>query len=184
MPTATEGAQGARPALPPQPQEAPLPPALALPTAERRHLTVLCCDLVGSTALAGRLDPEEYCEVIHTYHQTCAAVVRRFDGTIAQYQGDRVLVYFGYPAAHEDDAQRAVWAELALLEALETLPSPAPLLGEPLAMRLGVHTGLVVVSEVGAGGRQELLALGEAPTIATRLQQLAAPNTLVLSAAT
>ena len=91
------------------------------PEAERRRLTVLFCDLVDSTRLAGRLDPEDFREVVRAYHQTCAAVIQRFDGYIAQYLGDGVLVYFGYPVAHEDDAQRAVWTGLGLLEAMDPL---------------------------------------------------------------
>jgi class 3 adenylate cyclase/predicted ATPase len=164
--------------------EAPLP-ALAPAAAERRHLTVLFCDLVGSMALAGRLDPEAYHEVVRAYHQTCAEVVQRFDGYVAQYLGDGVLVYFGYPVAHDDDAPRAIRAGLALLDAVATRP-PHPALppGERLAVRLGVHTGLVVVSDIGAGARPEPLALGETPNLAARLQGIAAPNTLVISAAT
>src|SRR5215471_2987699 len=168
-----------------QPEVVPLTPALPLPEAERRHLTVLFCDLVDSTALAGRLDPEDYREVVHAYHQICAEVMQRFDGYLAQYLGDGVLVYFGYPVAHEDDAQRAVWAGLGLLEAFTSLsPHPALPPGDQVAVRLGVHTGLAVVGDVGAGTRHEPLALGETPNIAARLQHLAVPNTLVISAAT
>ena len=163
----------------------PLTPALPPPEAERRHLTVLFCDLVGSTALTGRLDPEDYREVVRAYHQICAEVLQRFDGYVAQYLGDGVLGYFGYPVAHEDDAQRAVRAGLGLLDALAPLLThPALPPGEPVAVRLGVHTGLVVMGDVGAGARHEPLALGETPNIAARLQHLAAPNTLVISAAT
>jgi class 3 adenylate cyclase/predicted ATPase len=163
----------------------PLTHALPLPEAERRHLTILFCDLVGSTALTGRLDPEDYREVVRTYHQTCAEVLQRFDGYVAQYLGDGVLGYFGYPVAHEDDAQRAVRAGLDLLDALAPLLThPALPPGEQVAVRLGVHTGLVVMGEVGAGAHHEPLALGETPNIAARLQHLATPNTLVISAAT
>jgi class 3 adenylate cyclase len=173
-------------AMPPHHEGETHPPALSPQTAERRHLTVLCCDLVGLTALAGRLDPEEYSEVVRAYHQTCAEVVQRFDGYIAQYLGDGVLGYFGYPMAHEDDAQRAVRAGLDLLDALAALNThPALPPGEQVAVRLGVHTGLVVVGEVGTSPRQhEPLALGETPNIAARLQHLAEPNALVISAAT
>jgi class 3 adenylate cyclase/predicted ATPase/tRNA A37 threonylcarbamoyladenosine biosynthesis protein TsaE len=161
------------------------PTALSPPAAERRHLTVLCCDLAGAMALAERPDPEEYREVLHAYHQTCTEVMQRFDGYVAQYLGNGVLVYFGYPVAHEDDAQRAIRAGLALLEALATrTPHLALPPGKPLAVRLGVHTGLVVVGDVGVGTRHEPLALGETPNIALRLPALAAPNTLVISAAT
>src|SRR4029077_2390050 len=155
------------------------------PMAERRHLTVMFCDLVDSTRLAGHLDPEDLRTVMQAYHQTCAAVIHRFDGYIAQYLGDGLLVYFGYPLAHEDDAQRAVRAGLGILHALDPLNARLPLPpGDRLAVRLGIHTGLVVVGEVGAGARQEPLALGETPTLAARLQGLAAPNTLVISATT
>jgi class 3 adenylate cyclase len=112
-------------------------------------------------------------------------VIQRFDGYLAQYLGDGVLVYFGYPVAHEDDAQRAVRTGLGLLEAIEPLNTRLALSPEDrVAVRLGVHTGVVVVGDVGAGARQEPLALGETPNIAARLQALAAPNTLVISAAT
>src|SRR5215510_5304745 len=166
-------------------QETPPSAESARPVAERRQLTVLFCDLVDSTALSTQLDPEELREVVRAYQRVCAEVIQRFEGYVAQYLGDGVLVYFGYPMAHEDDAQRAVRAGLALLETCATLAThPALPLGEQLAVRLGVHTGLVVVGDVGAGARHEQLALGETPNIAARLQHLAEPNTLVLSTAT
>src|SRR3989441_2875591 len=170
----------------PVPVAAPqLPETLPPPEAERRHLTVLFCDLVDSTTLAGHLDPEDLREVVRAYHQTCAAVIRQFDGYLAQYLGDGVLVYFGYPLAHEDDAQRAVRTGLGMLQAMAPLNTRLTLPpGDRLAVRLGIHTGLVVVGEVGEGARQEPLALGETPNLAARLQGLAAPNTLVISAAT
>jgi class 3 adenylate cyclase len=153
--------------------------------AERRQLTVLFCDLVGSTALAARLDPEELREVVRAYQAACAEVIGRFEGHIAQYLGDGLLVYFGYPLAHEDDAQRAVRAGLGMLEALEQLNMRlARECGIRLAVRLGIHTGLVVVGEMGAGARYEQLALGETPNLAARLQGLAAPDTVVISATT
>jgi class 3 adenylate cyclase len=158
---------------------------LPLPEAERRRLTVLFCDLVGSTTLAGHLDPEDYREIVRAYHQTCAEVIHRFDGYIAQYLGDGVLGYFGYPVAHEDDAQRAVWTRLGMLDAIDPLNTRLALPPEDqVAVRLGVHTGLVVVGDIGEGARHEPLALGETPNIAARLQHLAAPNTLVISATT
>jgi class 3 adenylate cyclase len=163
------------------------PPSVALtsPEAERRRLTVLFCDLVNSTTLAGHLDPEDYREVVRAYHQACTAVIHQYDGYIAQYLGDGLLVYFGYPVAHEDDAQRAVRAGLGMLRALAPLNTRLPLSPKDrLAVRLGIHTGLVVVGEVGEGARHEPLALGETPNLAARLQGLAAPNTLVISAAT
>ena len=153
--------------------------------AERRQLTVLFCDLVDSTVLASQLDPEDLRAVVRAYQDTCARVIARFEGHIAQYLGDGLLVYFGYPLAHEDDAQRAVRAGLGIVEALGQLNTQlAHERGVQLAVRLGVHTGLVVVGEVGGGTRQEQLALGETPNLAARLQGLAAPNTLVISAAT
>jgi class 3 adenylate cyclase/predicted ATPase len=161
------------------------PPEPHPPEAERRQLTVLFCDLVDSTVLASQLDPEEWREVVRAYQETCAKVIARFEGHIAQYLGDGLLVYFGYPLAHEDDAQRAVRAGLGMIEALGQLNTRlAREQGVHLAVRLGIHTGLVVVGEVGGGTRQEQLALGETPNLAARLQGLAAPNTLVVSAAT
>ena len=164
---------------------APSPAASAPPEAERRQLTVLFCDLVDSTVLASQLDPEDLREVVRAYQDTCAKVIARFEGHIAQYLGDGLLVYFGYPLAHEDDAQRAVRAGLGMLEALEQLPTRLkPEWGVQLAVRLGIHTGLVVVGDVGGSARQEQLALGETPNLAARLQGIAAPNTLVISATT
>src|SRR6266568_2183304 len=155
------------------------------PEAERRQLTVLFCDLVDSTVLASQLDPEDLREVVRAYQETCTKVIARFEGHIAQYLGDGLLVYFGYPLAHEDDAQRAVRAGLGIIEAMGQLhPSLGPEREVHLAVRLGIHTGLVVVGEVGGGARQEQLALGETPNVAARLQGIAAPNTVVISAAT
>jgi len=127
------------------------------PDAERRQLTVLFCDLVDSTALARQLDPEDLREVVRAYQATCAKVIARFEGHIAQYLGDGLLVYFGYPLAHEDDAQRAVRAGLGIVEAVGQLNTRlARERGVHLAVRLGIHTGLVVVGEVGGGTRQEI----------------------------
>jgi len=152
--------------------------------AERRQLTVLFCDLVDSTALAGQLDPEDLREVIQAYHAACAQVIQHFDGHIAQYLGDGLLVYFGYPWAHEDDAHRAVRAGLGMVAALGMLNTRmAQEHAIRLAVRVGIHTGLVVVGAMG-GARQEQLALGDTPNIAARLQSLALPDTVVLSAAT
>jgi class 3 adenylate cyclase len=146
---------------------------------------VLFCDLVDSTVLAGQLDPEEWREVVRAYQETCAKVIARYEGHIAQYLGDGLLVYFGYPQAHEDDAPRAVRAGLGMVEAMGQLNARlAQERGVQLAVRLGCHTGLVVVGDVGEGTRQEQLALGETPNVAARLQGLAAPNTVVISAAT
>jgi TOMM system kinase/cyclase fusion protein len=158
--------------------------ALPSPAAERRPLTVLFCDLVGSTALSRRLDPEDYRAVVRAYQAVCAEVIQRFDGHIAQYLGDGLLVYFGYPQAHEDDAQRAVRAGLGAIAAVEGLhPRLEQEYGVRLAIRVGIHTGLVVVGEIGAAGRREQLALGETPNVAARLEGLAAPGTVAISAA-
>jgi class 3 adenylate cyclase/tetratricopeptide (TPR) repeat protein len=182
---------GLQPGAPPDTSDAqrkpssPAPTAPALPDAERRQLTVLFCDLVDSTALASRLDPEDLRIVVQAYQATCAEVIQRFDGHIAQHLGDGLPVYFGYPQAHEDDVRRAVQSGLGMVEALRTLNTRLePAHGVRLAVRLGIHTGLVVVGAIGSGGRQEQLALGEPPNIAARLQGLAAPDTVVISAAT
>src|SRR5262249_19873607 len=152
---------------------------------ERRQLTVMFCDVVGSTALSEQLDPEEWREVVRAYHQISAEVIGRCEGHVAQHLGDGQLVYFGYPAAHEDDAQRAVRAGLEIVEAMQTLPQRLNiLLPRPLQVRIGIHTGLVVVGEVGGGAKREQLALGETPNIAARLQGLAEPDTVVISAVT
>ena len=187
----TGGAETPPSSTPPVPQAAPAPRVEAAPAvpppaeAERRQLTVLFCDLVDSTRLASQLDAEDYREVVRAYQQTCAEVIQRFEGHIAQYLGDGLLVYFGYPQAHEDDAQRAVRTGLDMVQAMATLNRRlAQEQGVRLAVRVGIHTGLVVVGEVGGGSRQEQLALGETPNLAARLQGLAAPDTVVVSAAT
>jgi class 3 adenylate cyclase len=178
-----KGKGGQTPKRVPRPKGRPTPtkPQVAAPEAERRHLTVMFCDLVDSTALSAQLDPEEWREVVRAYQATCAAVIRRFEGQIAQYLGDGLLVYFGYPVAHEDDAQRAVRAGLGIVAELQALNARR---AHPLQVRIGIHTGLVVVGEIGDTSRREQLALGETPNIAARLQALAAPDTVVISAAT
>jgi class 3 adenylate cyclase/predicted ATPase len=154
------------------------------PEAERRHLTMLFCDLVGSTPLAGQFDPEEWREIMRAYYDTCGKVIARFDGHIAVYLGDGLLVYFGYPLAHEDDAQRAVRAGLGIVEAVGQLNAVlTEKHGVSLAVRLGCHTGLVVVGQLSGTGRDDM-ALGETPNIAARLQGIAEPNTLVIGALT
>jgi class 3 adenylate cyclase len=161
---------------------APAPDALA---PSRRQLTVLFCDLVDSTALAGQLDPEDWHAVVLAYQATCTEVIQRFDGYIAQYLGDGLLIYFGYPHAQEDAAQRAVRSGLEIVEAMGALHTRlARDYGVRLAVRLGIHTGLVMVGAVGGAGRQEQLAFGETPNVAARLQSLAGPNQVVLSART
>jgi class 3 adenylate cyclase len=163
---------------------APRPTEPPSPDAERRQRTVMFCDVVDSTALAGRLGPEEYREVVRAYQRVCTEVIQRYDGYIAQLLGDGLLIYFCYPA-HEDDAQRAIRSGLGIVEAIGALNTPLEQdKGITLAVRLGIHTGLVVVGAMGGAGRQEQLALGEVPNIAARLQGLAEPNTIVISAAT
>src|SRR6516165_6489451 len=159
-------------------------PSVASPTseAERRQLTVMFCDLVESTQLSTQLDPEDLRDVIQAYQRVCAEVITRFDGYIAQYLGDGLLIYFGYPQAHEDDAHRAVRSGLEILDTVGTLNTRLEQdKGIRLAVRLGIHTGLVVVGAMGGAGRQEQLALGEVPNIAARMQGLAAANTVAIS---
>src|SRR5262245_43968445 len=191
--TATAQAVTSQPAQPiPQPvvqaqpatQVEPLSPAPS-PDAERRQLTVMFCDLVDSTKLSSQLDPEEYRDVVRAYQRVCTDVIQRYEGHIAQLLGDGLLVYFGYPQAHEDDAQRAVRTGLGIIEAVGVLNTRLVQdKGIGLAVRLGIHTGLVVVGEMGGQGRQEQLALGEVPNVCSRIQGLAAPNTIAMSEAT
>jgi class 3 adenylate cyclase/predicted ATPase len=153
--------------------------------AERRQLTVMFCDLVGSTAMSERLDPEELREVVKAYQETCDEVIQRYEGTIMQFQGDGILVYFGHPVAHEDDAQRGVLAALEILDELPKLNNRLKQLCDvELSMRVGIHTGLVVVGEMGRSGWLQTLALGETPNVASRVQDFADPNTIVISEAT
>jgi class 3 adenylate cyclase len=149
--------------------------------AERRQLTVMFSDLVGSTELSSRLDPEDLREVIAAYHGAVAEVVRSFDGFVAKYMGDGVLVYFGYPRAHEDDAERAVRAGLGLIEAVGRLDVKSV----KLQARVGIATGLVVVGDlIGEGSAQEQSVVGETPNLAARLQSLAEPSAVVIAAGT
>jgi len=142
--------------------------------AERRQVTVMFCDLVGSTAMSTRLDPEDLRIVIGSYHRCCAALVEQHGGFVAKYMGDGVLAYFGYPHAHEHDAERAVQAGLALAEAVRKLTTPTD---APLKVRIGIATGLVVVGDlVGSGDAQERGIVGETPNLAARLQGLAEPG--------
>jgi TOMM system kinase/cyclase fusion protein len=170
----------------PRARSATAKPPVAAPEAERRQLTVMFCDLVGSTQLSAQLDPEDYRAVVQQYQQTCTAVIQRHDGYLAQYLGDGLLVYFGYPAAHEDDARRAVRTGLEIVEALrgQETRDGGQARGQPPQVRIGIHTGLVVIGDIGANGRTEQLALGETPNVAARLQGLAEPNTVLISAAT
>src|SRR4029077_8786762 len=158
------------------PRDAPAPTE-----AERRQLTVMFCDLVGSTELSSRLDPEDLREVIAAYHRAVADVVRSFDGFVAKYMGDGVLVYFGYPRAHEDDAERAVRAGLGLIDAVARLDVKSV----KLQARVGIATGLVVVGDlIGEGSAQEQSVVGETPNLAARLQALAEPGAVVIAPGT
>jgi class 3 adenylate cyclase/tetratricopeptide (TPR) repeat protein len=148
---------------------------------ERRQLTVVFCDLVGSTELSAQLDPEDLREVVRAYQGAAAGAVERFGGHVAQYLGDGILAYFGYPQAHDDDAERALRAGLAAIDGVRALRER---LGRSLAVRVGVHTGPVVVGEMGAGARRETLALGETTNVAARLEAAAAPDTVVASGTT
>jgi class 3 adenylate cyclase/predicted ATPase len=151
---------------------------------ERRQITVVFCDLVGSTALSSRLDPEELRDLIRDYQSQCAEVVERFGGSIVQYLGDGVLAYFGVPAAHEDDPRRAGNAGLEIVAAMrDTSARWAPKLGVEIAVRVGIHTGPVVMGQVGGGEHTQHLAIGETPNIAARLQSCAEPDSVVASEA-
>src|ERR1700730_8214928 len=151
-------------------------------SAERRQLTVMFWDLVGSTALSARLDPEELREIIAGYHRRCTELVERNGGFVAKYIGDGVLAYFGYPQAHEHDAERAVRAGLALVEAV---PKLNPSSGVPLQVRIGIATGLVIVGDLlGAGASQEQAVVGETPNLAARLQATAEPGAVVIASST
>ena len=146
--------------------------------AERRQLTVLFCDLVGSTALSSRLDPEDMRDVLGAYQNACAGVIARYDGFVAKFMGDGVYAYFGYPRAHEDDAERAINAGLGIVEAVGALD-------HDLQVRIGVATGTVAVGDiVGEGASEEANVVGEAPNLAARLQEIAAPDTVVIGEAT
>jgi class 3 adenylate cyclase len=145
-------------------------------TGERRQLTVMFCDLVGSTALAARLDPEDLRDVVTEYHRSVAEIITRFEGFVARYMGDGVMAYFGYPIAHEDDAERAVRASLAVIGEIRRLP-----MSEPLQVRIGLASGLAVVGDlIGSGAAQEQAVIGETPNLAARLQALAEPDTIVI----
>jgi len=150
--------------------------------AERRHLTVMICDLVGSTALSTRLDPEDMGAVIDAFQAACARITLAFDGFVADFRGDGILAYFGYPRAHEDDAERTVRAGLDIAAAVARLKTPAE---EPLSVRIGIATGLVVAGDLGGeGALREHTVIGDAPSLAARLQALAEPGTVVVASST
>jgi class 3 adenylate cyclase/predicted ATPase len=159
------------------------PPAGAHDTAQRRHMTVMFCDLVGSTPLAESLDAEDFREVLSGYQHACVRAIERFDGYTARYVGDGVVAYFGYPRAHEDDAQRAVHAGLGILDELVALNAHLrDLHGISLQVRIGLHTGVVVAGEMGAGEtRSQVEIVGEMPHIAARLESIAPPGSVVIS---
>jgi class 3 adenylate cyclase len=145
--------------------------------AERRQVTVMFSDLVGSTALSARMDPEDLRELISAYQKCVAETVQRFGGFVAKYMGDGVLIYFGYPQAHEDDAERAVRAGLELVAAVGGLKTHAP-----LETRVGIATGVVVVGDlIGSGASQEQAIVGETPNLAARLQGVAEPNSVIMA---
>ena len=153
--------------------------------AERRQLTVMFCDLAGSTELSGQLDPEDLREIVRAYQQTVAKEVKRVDGKVVQYLGDGVLIYFGYPVAHEDDAQRAVYAGLGIPRSMVPLNTRMQSeYGVQLSVRIGIHTGPVVVGEMGDSDHQENLAMGETPNLAARLQALAENDAVIISDST
>ena len=159
----------------------PSPADAARDTAERRQLTVMFCDLVGSTPLSARLDPEDMRQVVRAYQDACSGVVARYDGFVAQFLGDGILAYFGFPRAHEDDAARAVHAGLEIAEVVAGLQTRA---GEKLSVRVGIATGVVVAGDiVGQGSSQEQVVVGDTPNLAKRLQDLAEPGSVVVSAA-
>ena len=162
------------------PTAAPIPPVAD--AAERRQLTVMFCDLVGSTALSARLDPEDMREVIRAYQDACSGAIARYDGFVAKFMGDGVLAYFGFPRAHEEDAERAVRAGLDIAAVVAKLETRAK---EQLQVRIGVATGIVVVGDlVGQGSAQEQAVVGETPNLAARLQGLAEPGSVVIAEST
>src|SRR5712691_11326461 len=154
-------------------------PVTAFAGGERRHLTVLFCDLVGSTEIAAQLDPEEWREIVAGYHRVAAEAITRFGGYVAQYLGDGVMAYFGWPAAHDNDGERAARAGLAILDAVLKLNHDTT--RPKLAARVGIDSGAVVV---GAGAGKDADVFGETPNIAARLQATAVPGTVLITAAT
>jgi class 3 adenylate cyclase/tetratricopeptide (TPR) repeat protein len=163
----------------------PSPVVSAGREAERRQLTVVFCDMVGSTALSTRMDPEDLHELIRRYQETCAEVIGRFDGYIGHYVGDGILVYFGFPRAHEDDPRRAVQAGLEIVDAVQALNAQMTQPGVEIAVRVGINTGLVVAGDIGTGEfRDEMAVVGETPNVAARLQALAEPGTVLVGEST
>lgn len=167
---------------PASPTPSPEVTSTSTDTAERRQITVMFCDLVGSTALSARMDPEDLREVISAYQAACTKVIQSYDGLVAKFMGDGILAYFGYPRAHEDDAERAVRSGLDIIRTVSKLPTRAL---EPLQVRIGIATGLVVVGDlIGSGEAQERGVVGETPNLAARLQSLATPDSIVIGPTT
>src|ERR1700684_2769512 len=154
-------------------------PDVAAASGERRQLTVMFCDLVGSTALSEKLDPEELRSLLHAYRTLCGDVIARYDGFVARYVGDGILTYFGWPIAHEEDAERAVRAALEIVHTVKRASST-----EDLSVRIGIATGPVVVGEAAGVGDQSKLAVGSTPNLASRLQGLAVADQIVIAAST
>src|SRR5580658_8341014 len=157
----------------------PAPTPTSPDVAERRQLTVMFCDLVGSTAMSARLDPEDMREVVRAYQDACSGAIARYDGFVAKFMGDGVLAYFGFPRAHEDDAERAVRAGLDVAAVVPKLDTRA---NESLKVRIGIATGIVVVGDlIGPGSAQEQAVVGQTPNLAARLQALAEPGSVVIA---
>src|ERR1700723_1799960 len=154
-------------------------PNVAAASGERRQLTVMFCDLVGSTALSEKLDPEELRGLLHAYRTLCGDVIARYEGFVARYVGDGILIYFGWPTAHEEDAERAVRAALEIVHTVKRASST-----EDLSVRIGIATGPVVVGEAAGAGDQSRLAVGSTPNLAARLQGLAVADQIVIAAST
>jgi class 3 adenylate cyclase len=155
----------------------PEPAPAALPDGERRHITVVFCDLVGSTALSEQLDPEDLRNLMQAYQKACGTAVERYGGHVAQYLGDGLMVYFGWPRAHEDDAERAVRSAREIVSAIKAIDAP-----EPLQVHIGIASGTVVVGETGGGDASvPKLAIGETPNLAARLQGIAGPDEIIMA---
>jgi class 3 adenylate cyclase len=167
----------------PEPAPTPAAPEPASHAGERRQITVLFCDLVDSTRLSASVDPEDWREVVRSYQQAAGEAIARFEGHVAQYLGDGILAYFGHPVAHEDDAERAVRAALFIVRETRALNESLP--GEVLLqVRVGIHSGPVVIGEMGEAGSTQVLALGKTTNVAARLQDQAGPDGIVISGQT
>jgi class 3 adenylate cyclase len=174
-----DDAASVQPATASDDHPASMPAHDAASHGERRQLTVMFCDVVGSTALGEKLDPEELRDLLHAYRTLCGEVIARYDGFVARYVGDGILTYFGWPAAHEDDAERAVRAALEIVQTVRRASTT-----EALSVRIGIATGPVVVGEAAGVGDQAKLAVGSTPNLAARLQPLAVADQIVIAAST